>query len=46
MNAFYEKYILNFKRPSGTSRGILTQKETYFLVITDGEKKELANVVC
>ncbi|GIM54149.1 o-succinylbenzoate synthase [Capnocytophaga cynodegmi] len=39
MNAFYEKYILNFKRPSGTSRGILTQKETYFLVITDGEKK-------
>ncbi|AEK23155.1 o-succinylbenzoate synthase [Capnocytophaga canimorsus] len=39
MNAFYEKYILNFKRPSGTSRGILTQKETYFLVITDGEKR-------
>jgi hypothetical protein len=23
-----KKYILNFKRPSGTSRGVLTEKET------------------
>lgn len=30
--------MLDFKRPSGTSRGILTQKETWFLVITDGNK--------
>lgn len=29
--AKYIKYILEFKRPSGTSRGVLTQKETYFL---------------
>lgn len=33
MEATFKKYILDFKRPSGTSRGILTQKETYFLII-------------
>ncbi|GJH40636.1 o-succinylbenzoate synthase [Capnocytophaga sp. HP1101] len=33
------KHILNFKRPSGTSRGVLTSKETFFLVIEkDGRK--------
>ncbi|MEM8999615.1 MAG: o-succinylbenzoate synthase [Bacteroidota bacterium] len=35
MKASYKKYTLDFKRPSGTSRGILTQKETWFLVIGD-----------
>lgn len=25
------KYLLKFKNPSGTSRGVLTEKETYFL---------------
>ncbi|MEE9365019.1 MAG: o-succinylbenzoate synthase [Cellulophaga sp.] len=39
MKATYKKYILNFKRPSGTSRGILTQKETWFLVLEQDEKK-------
>ncbi|WP_149275560.1 o-succinylbenzoate synthase [Pareuzebyella sediminis] len=33
MKAFYKKYILNFKRPSGTSRGVLTEKETWFLIL-------------
>jgi o-succinylbenzoate synthase len=33
MKAFYKKYILDFKRPSGTSRGVLNQKETWFIVI-------------
>lgn len=33
MKATYQKYILNFKRPSGTSRGVLTQKETWFIAI-------------
>ena len=33
------KHILNFKRPSGTSRGVLTSKETFFLVIEQEEKK-------
>ena len=39
MKAVYQKYILEFKRPSGTSRGILKTKETWFLIITKGERK-------
>jgi len=31
--ATYKKYILNFKQPSGTSRGILKTKETWFLIL-------------
>ena len=31
MIASYQKYILQFKQASGTSRGILRTKETYFL---------------
>lgn len=38
MKAFFKKYTLQFKQPSGTSRGILTTKETYFLIIEDGTK--------
>lgn len=38
MKATYYKHVLNFKRPSGTSRGILHQKETWFIVITDGNR--------
>lgn len=33
MKAFFKKHILNFKRPSGTSRGVLKTKETYFLIL-------------
>jgi o-succinylbenzoate synthase len=33
MKATYTKYILDFARPSGTSRGVLTQKETWFIRI-------------
>ena len=33
MKASYHKYILDFKRPSGTSRGVMTHKETWFLVL-------------
>ncbi|MHA3787922.1 o-succinylbenzoate synthase [Flavobacterium hauense] len=38
MNASYKKYILDFKRPSGTSRGVLTQKETWFIILEDNGK--------
>lgn len=38
MTANYKKYILDFKRPSGTSRGVLTSKETWFLEIKNGDK--------
>ncbi|QAA80391.1 o-succinylbenzoate synthase [Aequorivita sp. H23M31] len=37
MRACFKKYILNFKRPSGTSRGILKTKETYFLILKEGD---------
>lgn len=39
MKATYQKYILNFKRPSGTSRGVLNEKETWFLILEDNGKK-------
>ena len=35
MKATYKKHILNFKRPSGTSRGTLKTKETWFLILED-----------
>jgi o-succinylbenzoate synthase len=39
MTATYHKYILNFKKPSGTSRGIMTEKETWFIVLEANGKK-------
>ena len=39
MTATYKKHILQFKQPSGTSRGILTQKETWFIVIANNNKR-------
>ena len=38
MQASYKQYLLKFKRPSGTSRGVLTEKETWFLKIEDNER--------
>jgi len=38
MKASYEKYVLKFKHPSGTSRGVLKEKETWFLKLTDKDK--------
>lgn len=39
MQAAYRKHLLEFKRPSGTSRGVLTTKETWFIIITSEGKK-------
>jgi o-succinylbenzoate synthase len=33
IKANYKKYVLNFKNPSGTSRGILRTKETWFILL-------------
>jgi o-succinylbenzoate synthase len=38
MKVSYNKYVLNFKQASGTSRGILRKKETFFIEISDGLK--------
>lgn len=35
MKASYLKYTLQFKRPGGTSRGVLTEKDTFFILLED-----------
>ena len=42
MKASYHKYILNFKQPSGTSRGVMTSKETWFIIL----EKNFRNPPC
>lgn len=37
MRASHCPYQLQFKRPGGTSRGVLTQKETHFLILERGD---------
>jgi hypothetical protein len=39
MTANYFKYILHFKQPSGTSRGVLNDKETWFILLEENGKK-------
>ena len=39
MKASFHKYILQFKQASGTSRGVLTQKETWFIIIENNNKQ-------
>ncbi|MDY0780005.1 o-succinylbenzoate synthase [Tenacibaculum sp. IB213877] len=39
IKASFQKYILEFKRPSGTSRGVLKTKETYFLTLQEDGKQ-------
>ncbi|WP_299126872.1 o-succinylbenzoate synthase [uncultured Winogradskyella sp.] len=39
LKAQYKKYILNFKTPSGTSRGVMTTKETWFISLEENTKK-------
>ncbi len=38
MTATYHRYILNFKQPSGTSRGVLNTKETWFIILYSNSK--------
>ncbi len=37
MKASHTKYTLDFIRPGGTSRGVLTKKETWFILLEDGD---------
>lgn len=39
MKAKYSRYLLEFKRPSGTSRGVLNEKETFILEIEEQGRK-------
>jgi len=38
MKATYSKHILQFKRPSATSRGVMTEKETWLLKLEKNNK--------
>lgn len=38
MNSYFKKYSLHFKKPGGTSRGVLYEKETYILILQDDDK--------
>jgi len=38
MKAFYFKHVLKFKTPGWTSRGVLNDKESWFIVIADQKK--------
>jgi O-succinylbenzoate synthase len=44
MIAAFQKYVLEFKQPAGTSRGVLKTKNTWFLIIDTGEKKGVGEV--
>lgn len=38
MKASHSKRVLQFRIPGGTSRGVLTQKETWYLILRDADK--------
>lgn len=38
MKATFHNYNLIFKKPSGTSRGVMLQKETWFIIIENNDK--------
>ena len=44
LKASYSKYYLQFKTPSGTSRGVLTSKETFFINIYDDKRTEACGI--
>jgi o-succinylbenzoate synthase len=46
LTASYKKYTLHFRFPAGTSRGILHHKESWFIRVTDPEKKQTGYGEC
>jgi len=40
LSGTYTKHTLIFKRPSGTSRGVLTEKNSWYIIILDPEQPE------
>ncbi len=41
---YYKKYILQFKQPSGTSRGILTEKVSWFIFLNNNQRPEITGI--
>ena len=44
LQAAWQPYILRFKRPGGTSRGILTERKTWFLKLTESGNPERTGI--
>lgn len=44
LKASFEKKIFEFKRPSGTSRGILTEKKAWFITVWNKHNPEIKGV--
>ncbi len=42
--AKYIKYRLNFRKPAGTSRGVLTTKDSYFICLEDSENPGIKGI--
>ncbi len=44
LKASFKKYRFNFKIPGGTSRGVLTIKDSWFIIIYDASNPEIAGI--
>lgn len=42
--ATFKKYILRFKHPSGTSRGVLTEKTSWFIIISENKNPDVIGI--
>ncbi len=40
LKAFYKKHTLHFKKPGGTSRGVLREKDSWFLIVYNDQQPE------
>ena len=40
----YKKHVFNFKRPAGTSRGVLRHKTSYYLIVQDTENPHIRGI--
>lgn len=44
LNARYKKHTLYFRKPAGTSRGILLSKDSYFIIVTDSNRPGIEGI--
>ena len=44
LHAYWKKYTLQFKQPSGTSRGILRTKDAWFIFLQDTDVPEIIGI--
>lgn len=44
LKAIFKKYTLNFKQPGGTSRGVLTSKDSWFIIVYDIDEADVKGI--